>query len=208
MSIAAIFITSFFVALSGALMPGPLLTATVAYSARRGAWAGPLVVLGHSLLELVLLFLLLLGLEKILAFPLFMKIVSLLGGVVLVWMGMDHVLHFKKARIGPGKGNARGPAHDPFWGGILISVANPYWIIWWVTIGLAYVNRALHYKALGLTAFFLGHILADLAWYTFVSFTFSRGGKFLGEKAYQVILLVCGLFLAAFGLFFILFPAG
>ena len=62
--------TSFIVALSGALMPGPLLTVTVGEAARRGFWAGPLIIVGHALLELALVLLLLVGLGAWLNRPL------------------------------------------------------------------------------------------------------------------------------------------
>ena len=61
-----IFATSFVLALSGALMPGPLLTITLSESAKRGFRAGPLVVLGHGILELALVLLLFLGLAPVL----------------------------------------------------------------------------------------------------------------------------------------------
>ena len=41
LELAAIFGGSFVLALSGVLMPGPILTMTVAESAKRGAKAGP-----------------------------------------------------------------------------------------------------------------------------------------------------------------------
>jgi len=50
--LAGVPITSFVVALSGALMPGPLLTVTVGEATRRGFWAGPLIILGHGILEM------------------------------------------------------------------------------------------------------------------------------------------------------------
>ncbi len=57
--LAGVPVSSFVVALSGALMPGPLLTVTVGEATRRGFWAGPLIILGHGLLELTLVLLLL-----------------------------------------------------------------------------------------------------------------------------------------------------
>jgi len=54
LEMAAIFSASFTLALSGALMPGPLFTITISESARRGFRAGPLLMVGHALLEVVL----------------------------------------------------------------------------------------------------------------------------------------------------------
>ena len=63
MELLAIFTTAFVVGFSGAMMPGPLLTVTIGESARRGFSAGPLLVLGHAVLELVLILALVGGLS-------------------------------------------------------------------------------------------------------------------------------------------------
>ena len=62
LALLTIFGSSFVIALSGALMPGPVLTVTVSESARRGAKAGPLMIFGHGILELALVLALLGGL--------------------------------------------------------------------------------------------------------------------------------------------------
>ncbi len=45
-------------------MPGPLLTATISESSQRGFIAGPLLITGHAILELVLVIAFLLGLAR------------------------------------------------------------------------------------------------------------------------------------------------
>jgi len=61
-NLLTIFASSFVIALSGALMPGPLLTATISESSQRGFVAGPLMIAGHAILELTLVIALLAGL--------------------------------------------------------------------------------------------------------------------------------------------------
>ncbi len=55
LSLATIGGISFMLALSGVLMPGPLLTIAIGESLRRGFVTGPLLILGHGLLELALI---------------------------------------------------------------------------------------------------------------------------------------------------------
>ena len=86
--LAGVPVTSFIVALSGALMPGPLLTLTVGEAARRGFWAGPLIIVGHALLVLGLVLLILAGVAVWLHRPLVLGLVGILGAGLLWWMGL------------------------------------------------------------------------------------------------------------------------
>ena len=148
---AGIFSSSFLIALSGALMPGPLLTYTVAEAARRGFWAGPLIMLGHGLLEMGLVILLLLGIGAIINQPVIMGVVALSGAGILWWLGYDLMSSARTSRLDLTGGPAR--ALHPFWAGIIMSLANPYWLIWWVTLGLGYVLFAYKYGLWGVVIF-------------------------------------------------------
>jgi len=44
------------------MMPGPLLTITISESSQRGFFIGPALILGHAILELILVIALLFGL--------------------------------------------------------------------------------------------------------------------------------------------------
>jgi threonine/homoserine/homoserine lactone efflux protein len=85
----------------------------------------------------------------------------------------------------------------------VVSLSNPYWFIWWITIGMGYVMFARGLGIKGIFAFFTGHILSDLLWYSFISYSIQFGGRFLGMKAIKAILLACSMFLILFGGFFI-----
>ena len=85
--LAGIFITSFLIALSGAMMPGPFMTVCISESARRGAWTGPLMVLGHGILEIALALALFLGLAAYVCDDRVMGLVGIVGGAILIFMG-------------------------------------------------------------------------------------------------------------------------
>ncbi|MBM4040571.1 MAG: hypothetical protein FJ290_18860, partial [Planctomycetes bacterium] len=171
----AIFGSAFVIGLSGAMMPGPLLGACIGYTAERGFVAGgPLLVLGHALLELALVMLVLAGIGPLLSRPRVGATIGLVGGAVLIWMGYGMVTSafLPDLRMTPipqsssssssssNSATKESPKrsdddedddeHDrtqfgqawltnPILAGILISLANPYWSLWWATIGLKYI---------------------------------------------------------------------
>jgi threonine/homoserine/homoserine lactone efflux protein len=195
-----IFSSSFLIALSGALMPGPLLTYTVAESARRGFWAGPIIMLGHGFLELGLVALLLLGIGALINQPLIMGMVGLTGAVILWWLGYGLLHSARTAQLELTSDDSR--AIHPFWAGIFMSLANPYWLIWWVTLGLGYVLFAYKYGLWGVLFFFIGHFMADLIWYSLVAVAVAQGKKFISDRLYHGFMVVCALFLMVFGCYF------
>ena len=198
--LAGVPVTSFIVALSGALMPGPLLTLTVGEAARRGFWAGPLIIVGHALLELALVLLILAGVGAWLHRPLVLGLVGVLGAALMGWMGLGL---FKASRHSHLEFAPKGGSGlNPIVSGVLMSAANPYWLIWWLTIGLGYVMFSMKYGWLGVALFYLGHILADFAWYTLVSVAVAQGRRLISDRLYQGFLVGCGVFLLGFGGYF------
>jgi len=204
MTLAALFFSSFLMGFSGAMMPGPLLTVNIHETLRRGFRTGPLLILGHALLETALVISLIMGLDAVLLKPLFKGTIALLGGLVLFWMGWGMLKDSWLGRITlelADKGETR--SMPPVLAGIVVSVSNPYWLLWWATIGLTYVAFASEKGVPGLTVFLTGHLLADLTWYSAVSFAVAKGKRFINERIYRGILIACGVFLLALALYFI-----
>ncbi|MHC1744636.1 MAG: LysE family transporter [Syntrophobacteraceae bacterium] len=202
--LAAIFAGSFALALSGALMPGPLFTITITESARRGFVAGPLLMTGHAVLELALVAAILQGLGKFLELPIVLGAIGLVGGSLLIYFGIDMVrIAGRLSLSGSSEGASEGYARHPLVLGILTSLANPYWTLWWATIGLGYLIAAKRFGIMGIVCFFLGHIAADFAWYSLVSFSISRGKTFLSDRGYRGLVRACGAILLCFGGWFL-----
>lgn len=218
MDLSYIFVTAFLVGLSGAMMPGPLLTVTITESARRGFIAGPLLILGHAILESILVIALAFGLGATLAEPATGKAIAIIGGIFLAWMGFQmardayrgkvELANFDKGKTNPrpdtgnvesgGKKSLFCSMH-PVLAGILVSLSNPYWTLWWATIGLGYITMSLQHGTAGTVSFFSGHILADLGWYSLVAAGVTGGRRFLSPGAYRGIILLCGTFLVLLG---------
>jgi threonine/homoserine/homoserine lactone efflux protein len=204
-SIALIFAGSFTLALSGALVPGPLFTVTIVESARRGFIAGPLLMIGHAILEFLLVLAIIKGLGPYLRAPLVIGIIALIGGAVLLWMGIDMIRTADKFSLKWESSDAsRSNTTHPILIGILASISNPYWTIWWVTIGMAYLMAAIKFGYAGVIVFFMGHISADFLWYSVISYGISRGKRLLKDRSYQMMIRVCGIFLLGFGGWFLL----
>ena len=181
-------------------MPGPLLTVTVSESTRRGAIAGPLVILGHGILELSLIAALLLGMAPFLQRNDVFVVISLVGGSILLWMAFSMFRNLPHLKLDVAQGNEK--SKNLVLTGIVFSLINPYWIIWWASIGLGYILHSVKYGIIGITAFFLGHILADLAWYTFISFGVAKGRRFFSDIFYRRLIGFCASFLVLFSCYF------
>ena len=195
-----IFVSSFIIALSGAMMPGPRLTATISESSRRGFIMGPLLIVGHGILELALVLALLLGLAPFLQQPAVFVATALAGAAILLWMAFGMFRSLPSLRLS-WEGEHKRQNH-PVVSGILMSVANPYWIIWWATIGLGYILYSWRFGLWGVAFFFAGHILADLVWYSAVAAAVSRGRRFLTDRLYRGLIAGCAVFLVLFAGYF------
>jgi len=200
----AIFASALVIGLSGAMMPGPLLTASIGYTVERGFVAGgPLLVLGHALLELTLLVLVLAGVGPLLSRPRVGAAIGLVGGAVLVWMGYGMAASaIGGIALTTAKATGTLPA-SPVVAGALVSLANPYWSLWWATIGLKYIALSRESGGAGVAAFYCGHQLSDVGWYFFVAGAVALGRKALSDAAYRWIIGACGGVMLGFGVCFI-----
>jgi threonine/homoserine/homoserine lactone efflux protein len=201
-SLIAIFFTSMVVALSGAMMPGPLLTITVSESTRRGFLTGPLLIAGHSILELLLLIALLFGLGPLLKNEIFFVVVAFVGGSIMLWMAWGMFRSLPTLSVShTGEAKAK---NNLLITGIVMSLANPYWIIWWATIGIGYIVLSPELGFWGVALFYLGHIIGDLFWYSAVSMAVSKGKRLFTDRVYRGLIALCGTFLVGFSIYLVL----
>lgn len=201
-SLLGVFIFSFTVGLGAVISPGPVSAAIVAQAPRRGWLVGPLVASGHSVLELLILALVALGLSSGMANSSIQTVIFLLGGALLVYMGLALGLGaWKNSLHLPGQAEETGSLSSRRLVGLgmVATISNPFWYAWWVTAVPGYLVQA---QALGLaavTTFYVGHISADFAWDTFLSAVVGGGRRWMTERIYRGLVLVCAGFLVYYG---------
>ena len=193
-----VLIMAFTVGLTGALAPGPTLVATVNSSLECGWTAGPKVAAGHALVE-VLVFLIIVG-GMAVAMQQYSHYIALIGGLALIAFGILTVKESRGAKMVSPEGQ---PVGNPYLAGVLTSAANPYFWIWWLSIGSAMVIDGLGGGIMMAALFLIGHWFADFGWFTLVSTSLDRGKGILSEANYRRILAACGGFLMLFGLYYI-----
>jgi len=200
----AVFWMSFLIGFSGALVPGPVLTATIKEAGRQGTRAGPLVVLGHGIAEIGITVALILGLSSFLTDLTVRRTVAMVGGGFLGWMGLSMLYRLKSAGPDLTQRNQQPPQKHtaPILLGISTTLSNPYWFGWWGTIGATLLVASSSLGYMGIVAFMTGHISSDLAWYTIVSYVVSLGLSYNRGTWYKVTFAICGGFLIAAGVVF------
>ncbi len=201
---------------TGAMMPGPVTTLIVTETARRGFIAGPLITIGHSLLELAMVVALVFGLGDLLKQNAVAGTIGILGGIFLLWMGFSIVRDAWRGKVSfdtTHPSTSLRSAQDatphnvlrgnPIIGGVLTSIANPYWILWWATVGAASLIAFRAFGIAGIVAFYVGHSLADWVWNNVVAFAVATGRRGMTDRVYRGILIVCGAFLIALSFYFV-----
>jgi len=205
MKLPGIALTAFLTGFSGAAMPGPVLAAAIWFGAGRlGFWAGPLIVLGHFLVEVTLVALLAAGLARRLSRPdaPLVRIIGVVGGVMLLVMASDMLRGLPHLSLAAA--TSQPQRYGPVPAGALLSLANPYFWLWWATIGLGLFGRAVADAGRsGLVAFYSGHILSDLAWYSLVTLLLATTRHLLTDGVYHGLLGTCAALLIVFGLRFV-----
>ena len=206
-----IFLLSFIFALTGALFPGPLLTFTIYKSLKqkRGYLAGIYIILGHATIELILIIVLLAGASLFFQNILFLTAIGIIGGILLVVYGFLVIKDVFKTNVTIEFENSqhKGFKGNSYLGGIVLSLSNPHWELWWAIFGLGFLlyNNLNFANPIGLLLFFLGHELGDAVWYLPISTIAYFGGKSLNPKIFKNILLACGAFMIIFGIYIALF---
>lgn len=200
----ALLLSAFVVGLSGAMMPGSLLTYTIRKSLSSGQQAGFIITAGHAVLELGLVIIIFLGFDAVLQSNTAQISIGIVGGVLLGVMGITMVWNSVKNKVSVKTDLDKPESGSMLVSGIVISAANPYFLLWWAVVGLGFIMKSFEsFGYAGVAVYYFGHIAADFAWYGLISVIVGRTRKFIKETPYRIIIAALGCIIIYFGIRFI-----
>ena len=186
------------ISLSGAMAPGPMFAVTLAKS-YKSPWAGTQIALGHAVIEVPLILLIYFGFARFFESETVQFALSIIGGGMIIWLGVS----LFRARTEVVKKGRELP-YNAYTAGILTSGLNPFFLLWWATIGSLLIMRMAPFGIAGLVAFVIAHWASDLIWLTFVSFVVYRTHALWGLKFQEWLFIGISLLLAGFGVWFLI----
>ena len=186
------------VSLSGVMAPGAVTAATLAAGAKN-RWAGAWIAAGHGIVEIPLIFLLLAGWGVFLKSDAARAAVGLAGGLFLVYLGIGMMRETGNA----GAQDKAVRVSRPMLTGVVLSATNPYFLLWWATVGLNLAYRAKGYGWVAVPIFAAVHWMCDLAWLTILSLGAHAGSQVMKGRGQRAVAVFCGTVLVIFGAVFI-----
>ncbi len=122
-----------------------------------------------------------------------LAVLGVVGGAVLLWMGSGLLRGALNGSIATDLEAAEDAAVQEHPAGAIaqgaiVSLSNPYWTLWWATIGVKLAADGLAIGPIGVAAFFIGHELADITWYAFVIYAVHAGKGLLSPRLYRGII--------------------
>ncbi|HSA77185.1 MAG TPA: LysE family transporter [Nitrosarchaeum sp.] len=192
--------TVILISASGVMAPGPLFAANIAQGLRGGGKAGMQMAIGHTIVELPLIILLGIGVFSLEIFPEFRTIISILGAIVLfIFAGLQI-----KSILQKNDTKHSNPKHGAIFTGIILSAVNPFFIIWWLSIGFKLISDAMLIWAFtGILIVFVLHIWMDFVWLYSIAHLASKSIKILSNRNYKILMIILSSMLIYFGISFI-----
>jgi threonine/homoserine/homoserine lactone efflux protein len=140
-----------------------------------------------------------LGFSRFFENSLVQLVLSLAGGSMVIWLGI--AMFRARAKVVK---EGKELSYSAFTAGIITSGLNPFFLLWWATIGSLLVMRFLEFGLSGLIVFIVVHWLIDLLWLSFVSILVYRTHSLWGNNFQQWVFIAISLTLVGFGAWFLI----
>ena len=198
-------VTVVVVTASGALAPGPLFFGLLVQGSKEGAKSGFSSAIGHTLVEFPLVMALAFGLLAVASQPAIRFVIGLVGGVGLIGFGLLQIYQtIKNKPTSVGTNETKTLRTSSVVLGLALTGLNPYFILWWLTIGSVLIVQALAFAALvGVLIMYVAHVWMDYAFLTALAHMAKKGRNVVGSRYYKLALIAFGAILVYFGVIFV-----
>ena len=186
---------------SGVMSPGPLFTANIVYGLKEGKIAGLKIAMGHTVVEFPLIVFLGLGTISLETFPEYRILITVIGAIGLfVFAGLQI-----KSIFGKDFRNKTNSNKNSFLAGIFLSALNPFFIIWWLTIGIVLITESISLWGFsGILILFIFHIWMDYVWLFLIAGLASKAKNMLSNNNYKILIIGLSILLVYFGVNFLI----
>jgi threonine/homoserine/homoserine lactone efflux protein len=196
-------VTVILVTASGALAPGPLFFASVTHGAKTGIKSGIIFSFAHTIVEFSLIMLLAVGLITVASQPFVKLVIGIAGGSTLIAFGLFQIRNACKTQTKEPSEKESSFRHL-FLIGLAITGLNPYFILWWLTVGAQLILLSLEFALFaGVIFMYLCHVWIDYVWYGLLSHLAKKGTSLVGVRWYRAIMGLFGGILIYFGITFL-----
>ena len=216
---------------SGVLSPGPLFLANLIYGSKQGYYAGIKIANGHMTVELLLIILLSLGIFGLSHFTLgagALRTIGLIGGISIIFFSVAQTLNITKETgntmdINKDSKNKSKNLHisygttyfflldkinrkidrGPLIIGIIFTAMNPFFLIWWLTVGLKLIYDSVYIFGVieGVLILFILHIWMDYVWLTITAYLISKGQLIFKIRFYYFFIICVSIILISYGFY-------
>jgi len=177
--------------LSAGVAPGPLLALVISETLQHGVKAGVKVALAPVITDLPIIALACVAIAKLSGFHDVLGVLSLAGGLFLVFMGCDTM---RPTQLGPAS-----PAAKPgsLAKGILANVLNPHPYLFWFSVGVPTMVKAFQLSSMAPLAFIGGFYTMLVGSKILLSMVVGKSATFLAGSGYRYTMRLLGLLLWA-----------
>ncbi len=186
--------------LSAGFAPGPLLTLVISETLQHDIKSGVKVALAPTLTDLPIIIVTLFILAKLSNFHNILGIISLVGGLVILFMGYESI-RTKGVEL-----NLKETKPKSLTKGILVNALSPHPYLFWLTVGAPTVTKAMSQSIIAALAFICSFLALLVGSKIVLAILVGKSKSFLAGNVYIYIMRFLGLALCVFA--FVLFHDG
>lgn len=200
---------------SGVLSPGPLFFMNLVYGTKQGYKAGLKIASGHAMIELPLIIILAISffqLTNTIVITYNLNALGLVGGTSIIIFAIIQIINTtrnkrNKSLFDNSDSNHRVSfiADKPILLGIIFSALNPFFIAWWLTVGLTLISDSISLFGVvtGSVLLFSFHIWMDYIWLILTSYLISKGVSVIKTRYYYFLFMGLNIILTFYGMYMI-----